>query len=278
MKNIHIKNKEELLQKIKKIREQGVKKLHIVSDFDGTLTRSYYRGKKIPSTFAVIREGKYLGEEYSKKTFEMYDKYRPIEINHELPYEYRYKKMKEWWEAHEKILIKYGMNKKIIQEIIKKYPNLMRKKHEEFFKTLNKNKIPLLIFSSGLGNFIEGHLKKEGLLTKNIHIISNTLKFDKKGFAQGYREPVIHMMNKSEKKLNKKYKEKIKNKTNTILLGDSIDDLGMIQDIKTENTITIGFLNHKIELLEKYKEKYDVVITGDGSMNYANKIIQRITN
>jgi cytosolic 5'-nucleotidase 3 len=276
MKNIHIKNKKDLLEKIRKMRDNGSEKLHVVSDFDGTLTKSYYKGKKIPSTFAVIREGNYLGEEYSKKTFEMYDKYRPIEINHDLPYKYRYKKMKEWWETHEKILVKHSMNKKIIDNILTKYPNLLRKNTDELFKTLEKNNVPLLIFSSGLGNFIEGHLQQKGLLTKNVQVISNNLKFDKTGRAVGYKEPVIHMMNKSEKKLNKKYKEKIKNKTNIILLGDSIDDKGMIQDIKAENVITIGFLNNKPESLKKYEQEYDVVILNDGSMNYVNNIIKKI--
>ncbi len=274
---IHIKNEKELNKKINKFKEDGLKKFHVVSDFDKTLTKCFNEGKKIPSTIALIREGGYLKDDYPKKAFSLFDKYHPIEIDDSISYDYKYEKMKEWWETHEKLLVKSGMHKDVVDDIIKKYPKVLRDGIKEFLEFLKNKNIPLLIFSSGIGNMIEGYLKKENLLTQNIHILSNTFEYDENGYAKGYREEVIHLFNKSEKKItNKKYKELISKRTNVLLLGDSLGDLGMANDLNSD-VLSIGFLNEKIdERLEIYKEKFDVVITNDSDMSYVNSILQKL--
>ncbi|MFW6383331.1 MAG: hypothetical protein ACOCZQ_01665, partial [Nanoarchaeota archaeon] len=97
--------------------------------------------------------------------------------------------------------------------------------------------------------------------------------------ATGYKNGVIHIMNKSETKIkDKKYKDLISKRNNVILLGDSLEDLGMVNDLGTNLVIKIGFLNENIEnKLELYKSKYDVVITNDGTMNYVNKILGELS-
>lgn len=278
MDNIYIKDKKALQEKIHRIKKDGVDKLHIVSDFDRTLTKCFFDGKKIPSTFALIREGGYLSKEYPKKAFALFDKYNPIELDTSLPYEYRYGKMKEWWETHRDLFIESGMNKEVIEDILHKFPKLFREKALDFFDTLYQRKIPLLIFSSGIGNIIEKYLKKEDKLTNNVHILSNLFVFNKEGFATGYRDEVIHLMNKSETAItNQKYKELIKERRNIILLGDSLEDLGMAEKMNSHTIISIGFLNQYIdEKLNTYMEKFDIVITNDGSFEYVNKLLESV--
>ena len=275
MEQIYFHNKKLLDTKIQEIKSQGLDKLHVVSDFDRTLTKCFHNGKKIASVIALIREGGYLTKDYPKNAFALYDKYQPIEIDNSLDYNYRYKKMHDWWSKHEKLLVESGMHKSVLDDILKKYPKMFREGALEFFDNLNSKKIPLLIFSAGLGNIIEGYLKKENRLTPNVHILSNTFDFDKDGFATGYKDEIIHIMNKSETKIkNKKYLSLIEKRNNVILLGDSLDDLGMVSDLDTNIVIKIGFLNEDIEKnLELYKSKFDVVIVNDGSMDYVNKII-----
>ena len=278
MEQIHFHNKELLNQKVKEIKSQGLDKLHVVSDFDRTLTKCFFAGKKITSVIALIREGGYLSKDYPKKAFALFDKYHPIEIDDSLDYNYRFKKMQEWWELHEKLLVKSGMSKDVIEDILQKYPNRFRDGTLEFLDFLYLHKIPLLIFSSSIGNLIEGYLKKENRLTSNIHILSNTFNFDKNGYATGYKNGIIHVMNKSETKIeNKQYRNLISKRNNVILLGDSLGDLGMINDLDTHEHIKIGFLNEDVEnKLELYKSKFDVVITNDGSMNYVNELLNKI--
>lgn len=280
MKDIYFHNKELLDQKIKDIKSQGLDKLHVVSDFDRTLTKCFLDDKIIPSTIALIREGGYLTEDYPEKAFALFDKYHPIEMDESLDKDYKAKMMQEWWSTHEKLLIESGMNESIINDIITKYPKIFRKGTFEFLEYLDKHNIPLLIFSSGVGNLIEKYLKKDNKLTPNISIISNIFNFNKDGFATGYKNKIIHIFNKSETKIeDKKYRELINKRNNVILLGDSLSDLGMVNDLDVHTIIKIGFLNQYNEKnLEEYKNNFDVVITKDGSMDYVNRLLNELNS
>ncbi|MFA4887236.1 MAG: hypothetical protein WC595_03415 [Candidatus Nanoarchaeia archaeon] len=278
MNNIHINNEPLLQEKIKQIKEQGKEKLHVVSDFDRTLTKSEINGRKIPSAISLIREGGYLTPDYAPAAYALFDKYHPIEIDPTVPLEEKTQKMQEWWEAHEQLLVKSGMHKKVIEDVFKKYPKVFREGTLEFLDLLSTNNIPLLIFSSGVGNLIEGWLHNEGKLTPNVHILSNTFNFNEQGYATGYKDKVIHVFNKSETAIqDKNYLNLIKARSNVLLLGDSLGDLGMTAGLHHNTIIKVGFLNEGIEKnLELYKENFDVVITEDGSMDYVNQLLNNL--
>jgi len=278
MEQVYFRNKELLKQKIKEIKSQGLERLHIVSDFDRTLTKCFFDDKKIPSALALIRECGYLTEDYPKKAFALFDKYHPIEVDDYLEYDFKFKKMQEWWEAHEKLLIKSGMHQKVIDDILDRYPKIFREGTIQFLDYLNSHNLPLLIFSAGIGDLIEGYLKKENRLTSNIHILSNTFDFNSEGYVTGFKNEIIHIMNKSETKLgDKKYRDLISQRNNVILLGDSLGDLGMVNNLDINLIIKIGFLNEEVEnKLELYKSKFDVVITNDGSMKYVNQLLNNL--
>ena len=61
------------------------------------------------------------------------------------------------------------------------------------------------------------------------------------------------------------------------MLGDSTGDPHIADAFEAEhqlNIVKIGFLNYKEnELLEKYKDLYDIVLTGDPSMDLVNALI-----
>lgn len=280
MGEVIFSNKDLFEHKVRVIKSQGINKIHVVSDFDRTLTKCFVDGKKIPSGVALIREGGYLTSEYPGKAFALFDKYHPIEVDNSLDRDFKFKMMGEWWEEHLKLLIDSGMNKETIDEIISKYPKMFRDGTLEFLDNLNKSNIPLLIFSAGIGNLIEGYLKKEDRLTNNIHILSNTFKFNPEGKAVGYENEMIHSMNKSETKIeDPNYKKMIKDRNNIILLGDSIDDLGMVDEKEVNSIIKIGFLNEDVEnKTELYLSKFDVVILNDGSMEFVNDLLINLTN
>lgn len=121
-------------------------------------------------------------------------------------------------------------------------------------------------------------LEKEGLLHSNIYIISNSFKWDKRGRVIGIKQPIIHCMNKDETMVRDfPCYEKIKNRKNVLLLGDNLEDIGMIKGFNYDNLIKIGFLNENVkENLEQYKRNYDLVILNDSSMNYVNKLLGKM--
>lgn len=94
--------------------------LHVITDFDRTLTKSYVNRNKSSSLISFIYNGHYLSSNYSKKANKLYDYYRPIEINPKISLEEKIKKMEEWWRKHSDLLIESGMNNEVIRDIIKK--------------------------------------------------------------------------------------------------------------------------------------------------------------
>ncbi|MFA5173701.1 MAG: hypothetical protein WC438_00805 [Candidatus Pacearchaeota archaeon] len=279
MNNIIIPNPRELKEKEKAILYGGKDKLHVISDFDRTLTKAFVNGEKFPSIISILRAENYLTPDYSEKSYALKNQYSPIEIDNTIPLDEKKKSMYEWWTNHFNLLIESKLNIKDIQKVVESKKIQLRGKCSDLLKILNNKKIPLVIMSaSGLGtDSIKLFLEKEKEFYSNIQIISNGFKWDGEGYAIGIKKPIIHVFNKDEASIPKQIHDKIKNRKNVILLGDSLGDLGMISGFDYDNLIKIGFLNEDAEKdLEEYKKNYDVVILNDGDMSYVNKLIKKI--
>jgi len=276
--NLIIVNRGKLEKSKNLISKQGVKKLHILSDFDKTLTKAFVWGKSVPSLISLLRDGDYLGQEYAEKAHQLYDKYHPIEINPNIPLFDKKKAMEEWWNTHFDLLIKSGLNKKHLRKMVETGGVEFREGFTQFSNFLKENKIPLVIMSSsGLGgDTIRMYLEKYNLISDNVYIISNCYQWDESENAVSIEKPIIHNLNKEETMVkNFPFFKNIKNRKNVILLGDSLQDIAMIEDFDYENLIKIGFLNEEIEEnLEEYKKVYDVLILNDGSMSYLNELVK----
>ncbi len=277
-KQVIIPDPGEFEKKKKEFIKAGKDSFHIVSDFDGTLTKAFMKGKRYHSTFSTIYEGNYLSEDYSKKAYALYSKYYPIEISNNIPLKEKNKKMLEWWKKHLNLMIKCGMSVDVVNNIAKKNKIKLRTGASKFMDLLMKNRIPLLIFSAGVGNLIETYLESEKKLYKNIHLISNFYEFDKNGKVKGFKSKIIHTFNKNEVQVkDTPYYNDIKQRKNVLLLGDNIGDIGVSEGLEHDTIIRIGFLNDNVkELLDDYKKAFDVVILNDGPMDYVNKLVKNI--
>ncbi len=280
-KDIIIPNPTNLEDLKKLISRDGVEKLHVLTDFDRTLTSLFVNGKKVPSLISVLRDENYLTPDYAQKAHDLYNKYYPIEIDPNIPMEEKKKAMNEWWTTHFNLLIKSGLNKKDIEDVVKSRKIKFRNGFSDFINTLKENNIPLIIMSSsGLGsNAISMCLEQEGELYDNIHIISNLCRWDENGNAISFQEPIIHVMNKDKTAIqNFPAFEKIKNRRNVLLLGDSLGDIGMVEGFNYNHLIKMGFLDKNVEQnLESYKANYDVLMLNDSSMDYINELLREIT-
>lgn len=276
MEKVVIVNSKRLEKFKKAISEAGVDKLHVLADFDRTLTSA----QSVPSILAILRDGNYLTPGYSEKAHALYDKYHPIEVDPDIPVEEKKKKMVEWWTAQFNLLIESGLNKRDVKKVIESGEIKLRKGAGEFLDLLKKHNIPLVIMSSsGLGEeAISMFFKKEGKLYDNIHIVSNRYQWDKKGNAIRVEKPIIHVMNKDETAIQSfPVFDTIKNRTNLLLLGDSLGDVGMVKGFNYDNLIKVGFLNENIEEnLEVYKQNYDILILHDSPMDYVNELLKEI--
>ena len=269
------------LEKLKsQIKAKGYQNLHILSDFDRTLTYGEIEGIKTPSIISMLRDGNHLSDDYAKKAHALFDKYHLIEIDPSIPLEEKKKAMQEWWETHNKLLLKSELSKSDLEDIVKNGHVRFREGVPEFLDFLYQQNIPLIILSaSGCGDAVQMFFKNIGKDYSNISYVTNQFNWDKNGKAISSKKLLIHCMNKDEtilKEIPKIYFN-IRNRKNVILLGDSIGDLGMIEGFKYENLLKIGFLNFDYnKLREEYKNNFDIVLEGDGDFNQVTNLIKNL--
>lgn len=280
-KNIVIPNKEELEKIKKRISKEGANKLHVITDFDRTLTKLFVDSKEISSVISILRDGNYLTKDYAKKAHTLFDKYHPIEIDPTISLKEKKKAMYEWWTSHYKLLIETGLNKKDIEAVVKSGKVRLREGVLEFLNLLHEYNIPLVILSSsGLGiDSISMFFEKENRLYDNIYIISNEFEWDENGNAIKIKEPIIHSMNKDETSVKNfpEIFESIKDRKNVLLLGDTLEDVEMIRGFDYDNIIKVGFLNKNVEEnLENYKKNYDILILNDSDIFFVNELLKEL--
>lgn len=268
-----IADRETFNRKISLLINGGASNLHVVSDYDKTLTKK--PSEKNSNCYAKL--GLKLGNDYHRKDAEMFKFYYPIEISTKIPFKEKREAMHEWWEKHFRLVMDSGLNKGLLDDLIDLNLDSFREGTETFFEILSKNEVPLLVFSAGIGNLIEGSLKKNHFLTKKTYIVSNFYDFDNDGKCIGFSKDLITSIDKKEFVItNSSYLREITGRKNVILLGDSEGDIHMAEGIDHDLILKIGFLvEYSEERLKLYEKLYDIVIL-DGSFNEVNNIFTRI--
>lgn len=281
MENIYFADQEQLKKKIEIMKQDGASKLHIVSDFDKTLTRFANNGERNGSLIAVLRNENYLNEEYSIGAKDLFDKFHPYEIDPNLDIEQKNEKMLEWWEAHYELLKKCKLSLNDLQKVVASRKATLREGFDKLLEIISKNDIMMTIITAGGlgGDTIKLFLENEGIDYSKINIISNHLIWDKDGFMIGVKEPIVHPFNKDEiVGQNEEIKDKINSRQNILLLGDGLSDLQMSKNMPVKNIIKIGYLNEKEkDLKEIFLENFDVVILNDQGLEKVNEILTNIT-
>jgi 5'-nucleotidase len=278
--NIVYQDEENCNSIIESIKKDWIDNLHILADFDNTLTKAFVNWKKTASLVSAVRWKNWLlWEKCALEDTKLFNKYYPLEIDPNISLEEKNKYMTEWWEKSFELFIKYWLSKEILEKIWNTNLIEFRKWIKDFLKFTNKHNIPVIIISASWlwVESIENLLKNHNLYYPNIKIISNNYIWDESWKAIWYKEPIIHSFNKSETVLkeNPEIYNKIENRKNVILLWDSLWDHHMIDWFEYKNLIKIWFLNDKEdELLESYKEIYDIVLTWDSEGEILNDLLK----
>lgn len=264
---------------VSKIKAWGYEKLHVLADFDRTLTKCFTAWVKRWTLISVLRSEWYLSEEYTKKAYELFDYYNPIEINPNIPLEEKKKEMTIWWNKHLDLLVHSSLHKSHIDRVINSWIIEFRDGVVEFLNFLSENNIPLVIISAnGLWtDSIKLFFEKNNVLTSNVYIISNSFVWWEDDIAVWYDKRVVHVFNKDETILSDfpEIHEKIENRKNVILLWDSLWDPLMIEWFEYDNLLKIWFLNEKEEELEEsYKKSYDLILTWDSDFYVWEEVLK----
>ena len=151
-------------------------KLYIIADFDHTLTT-----KDSQNCWGILSKIPNISSKYIKESKENNDYYFPIEQDDKINYQTKSKIMRNWYESHVDLLVKYSLKEAELNKISKDNSIVLREGVIEFLKFTNKYNIPVIIISAGISNIIEGTLKKHNCLFNNVYILSNIFKFKNGG-------------------------------------------------------------------------------------------------
>ena len=81
--------------------------------------------------------------------------------------------------------------------------------------------------------------------------------------------------NKEYIRIPENIRNQIEEREKALVFGDLIEDIKMIDKEKLQNTLTFGFLDENIEQnLERYKENFDIILTGNDNFNTVRKILK----
>lgn len=271
---------ESLEKKKAAIRNAGPSKLQVIADFDATLTKYWVNGCRGNSSHGLLKQG---NPKYDIKRQELYEYYHPLEFSPSIPIEEKTKLMEEWWGKTHTLLIEGGLTYDDIKRSVANSVIAFREGVIQLFELLEERDVPVLIFSAGLADIKEEVFRqKPHRPFKNVKIVSNRMVFDDNGNLVAFKGKTIHVLNKNEHALDmaapvhdflgdidvpSEDSASVKKRTNVLLLGDHIGDLGMSDGLNYENRIAVGFLNDNIDKsLESYRKAFDVVYLNDAPM------------
>ncbi|KAL0839840.1 hypothetical protein ABMA28_016466 [Loxostege sticticalis] len=279
--NVHIRNEQELLEKINKIIKDGHQNLQIVTDFDHTLTKhSMENGSTVLTSFGMFRECPSIPQEYKDEDNRLADIYKPIERDPNMSLEEKTKHMVDWYNAAHAQLKGVTFPRQELIAIGHKMIECFRKGVEDMITWSQKQQVPVLVFSAGLGDSVEAAMKAANFLLPHVKVVSNFLAIGDNEKIVGIKgDEVIHTLNKNETAIkNTEYYEMVRDRCNVILMGDNIGDARMAEGMEhCSAVVKVGFLGHNVEgNLPNYLDKFDVVLVNEPTVDLVNAILKLI--
>lgn len=271
-------------QRVQEILESMVKAgsntVQVISDFDMTLTRFAYNGKRCPTCHNILENSKLITEDCKKQLRDLLNTYYPIEIDSSRSIEEKLPLMVEWWTKAHEILVQQAIKKDPLAVAVRESEAMLREGYPLFFSHLHEHSIPLLIFSAGIGDILEEVIRQAGVFYSNVKVFSNYMDFDESGVLKAFKGELIHIYNKREGALlNTGHFQELRTRPNVLLLGDSLGDLTMADGVQDmENILKIGFLNDKVEeRKQSYLDSYDIVLIKDETLEVPNAVLFYLT-
>ncbi|XP_040919448.1 cytosolic 5'-nucleotidase 3-like [Toxotes jaculatrix] len=268
---------QEILQSMVKA---GSNTVQVISDFDMTLTRFAYNGKRCPTCHNILDNSKLISDDCKEKLKKLLNTYYPIEIDSSRSIEEKLPLMVDWWTKAHELLVQQKIRKDLLAMVVRESDAMLREGYQLFFDHLHEHSIPLLIFSAGIGDILEEVIQQAGVFHPNVKVFSNYMDFDECGVLRAFKGELIHIYNKREGALlNTGHFQELRTRPNVLLMGDSLGDLTMADGVQDmENILKIGFLNDKVEeRKQSYLDSYDIVLVKDETLEVPNAVLLYLT-
>ena len=146
--HIRIKHSLAVSRKIASILRSGAASLHIISDFDRTMTKYYTQdGARSPSSHAVLMRSPNTTPEFKARSDELYHRYYPMEIDPNLDRAIKAKAMETWWTEAHRVIVDAQITTADIANMVRATPVVFRSGCSELVEACTELGIPLLVRS-----------------------------------------------------------------------------------------------------------------------------------
>jgi len=149
MKKIIYRKKQEFDEKLENMKFDWISNLHILADFDNTLTSAFVDWVRTPSLVSLLRWKEWvLWEQCSIEDTKLFETYHPIEIDPNISQEEKNEKMVEWWTKSFELFIKYWLTKDSLKKIAQNDWIKLREFSKDFLSYTDKYNVPFIIISA----------------------------------------------------------------------------------------------------------------------------------
>jgi len=258
LKHFQVKDKKKALQKLNKIISRGKDKLHLLIDFDRTLTVGRNKTGRDNTSWEIL--GNHLSKKAHSKQHALYDKYRPMELSGKMTRE----EAESWAHQVLQIFVEDNINLSKIEKDFEQKTDI-RPYAKELLDLSGKLGIPTVILSAGIGEII--NLWAKIFQVSPTLVLATRVITDKNGEIIDWDKNIIHHLNKKEKSHEELTKIKTQ-RPNTILIGDALEDADMSDG--NENVLRIRIFNPREDekltreaFAKKTFEKFDLIIENE---------------
>lgn len=185
-----IPNFPQFIQKLKSMKASGPNHLHLIADYDLTLTKYSTNSIRGCSTYQLLQSSVLKGD-HADYIQSLYNYYHPIEIDPSIPFDTKQQLMHEWWDKSNQAILDESFSNADLPGYIINSTLHFRHGIRELISQLNNKSIPLTIISGGIGNLIEESLKFVGPNIKNLQVFSNFIAFNELGRASHFTLPEV---------------------------------------------------------------------------------------
>lgn len=260
----------------------GTDQLQLISDFDFTISKQRLAdGTAMQSSFFIFERCPSIPQAVRDRSRALCDKYRPIEVDGRISIADKLRTMVEWWTESSRSYSGFPLDPAEIEASARIDAGCLRDGTAELFETLGVRRVPVLVFSAGIGDMVAAILRQAQLLRPTVHVVSNFLRWKEGGVVNGFdTERMIHVFNKNETALaGTAYYDEVHDRTSVIVMGDSLGDAAMATgSSEAANVLRIGFLADEADEtnLRLYAEAFDIVLVDDQTMDVPRAIVEQI--
>ena len=268
------RDRSETNAKRRSIAKDGIGSLHVVLDFDHTVTAyiSPITGEKCPQCHDAVQHGAYDPPKRRNSFKSTIDAIWSDQDNGKLRH------LSEWWIRFHDAIVSHELTISEIRTAVASSSITLRPGAADLFAWLRENSVKTTILSAGIITVIEEVLKRDGIeLHEQACIVSNVPVSDgEEGRIISFQEPLVHALNKEEvlKTLDFGSETMGQPPDNVVLAGNSIGDVQCLPGIHHKRSLSLGFLHENVDVNIQVEEGSEIcarsMMTADGSVGAPN--------